>query len=39
MRGSIFIFDGKFYERCNNVAMGSPLGPRLAHVSEIYLVR
>ena len=23
---SIFIFDGKFYEQCDDVALGSPLG-------------
>ena len=28
-----FIFHGKFYEQCNGIAMGSPLGPRLANVS------
>ena len=27
---SFFIFDGKFYEQCNGVAMGSTLGPTLA---------
>ena len=26
------IFDGKFYEQCDGVAMGSPLGPTLANV-------
>ena len=29
---SCFIFDGKFYEQCDGVAMSSPLGPRLASV-------
>ena len=29
---SFFIFDGKFYEQCDGVAMGSPLGPALANV-------
>ena len=29
---SFFIFDGKFYEQCDGVAMGSPLGPTLANV-------
>ena len=29
---SFFIFDGKFYEQCNGIAMGSPLGPTLANV-------
>ena len=29
---SLFIFDGKFYEQCHGVAMGSPLGPTLANV-------
>ena len=29
---TFFIFDGKFYEQCNSVAMGSPLGPTLANV-------
>ena len=28
---SFFIFDGKFYEQCDCVAMGSPLGPTLAN--------
>ena len=29
---SFFIFDGKFYEHCDGVAMGSPLKPTLANV-------
>ena len=29
---SFFMFDGKFYERCNGVVIGSPLGPILADV-------
>ena len=29
---SLLIFDGKFYEQCDGVAMGSPLGPILANV-------
>ena len=29
---SFFIFDGKFYEQCDGIAMGSPLGPTLANV-------
>ena len=29
---SFFIFDGKFYEQFDGVAMGSPLGPTLANV-------
>ena len=29
---SFFIFDGKFYEQCYGVAMGSSLGPTLANV-------
>ena len=29
---SFFIFDGKFYQQCDDVAMGSPLGPTLANV-------
>ena len=29
---SVFIFDGKFYEQCDGVAMSSPLGPILANV-------
>ena len=29
---SFFIFDGKFYEQCDGVAMGSPLEPTLANV-------
>ena len=42
MFGSFFIFDGKFYEKCDGVAMGSPLGPTLAnifmcHFENIYL--
>ena len=32
MPESFFIFDGKFYEQCDGVAMGSPLGPTLANV-------
>ena len=32
MLKSFFIFDGKFYEQCDDVAMGSPLGPTLANV-------
>lgn len=28
---SVFIFDEKFYEQCNGVAMGSPLGSTLAN--------
>ena len=28
---SFFIFDGKYYEQCDGVAMGSPLGPTLAN--------
>ena len=27
-----FIFDGKFYEQCDGVAMDSPLRPTLANV-------
>ena len=27
-----FIFNGKFYEQCDGVTMGSPLGPTLANV-------
>ena len=36
---SFFIFDGKFYEQCDGVAMGSTLGPTLANVfmSQIWL--
>ena len=30
---SFFIFDGKFYEQCDGVAMCSTLGPTLANVS------
>ena len=33
---SFFIFDGKFYEQCDGVAMGSPLGPALAIVFMCY---
>ena len=29
---SFFIFDGKIYEQCDGVAMGSPLGSTLANV-------
>ena len=29
---SFFIFNGKFYEKCDGLAMGSPLGPTLADV-------
>ena len=29
---SFFIFDGKLYEKCEDVAMGSPLGPMLANI-------
>ena len=29
---SLFIFDGKFYEQCDVVAIGSRLGPTLANV-------
>ena len=29
---SFFIFDEKFYEQCDGVAMGSPLGPILVNV-------
>ena len=29
---SFFIFDGKFFEQCDGVAMCSPLGPTLANV-------
>ena len=28
---SFFIFDGKFYEHCDGIAMGSTLGPTLAN--------
>ena len=31
---SFFIFDGKFYEQCDGVAMVSPLGPTLAHSNK-----
>ena len=39
---SFFIFDGKFYEQFDGVAMGSPLGPTLAnafmcHFENIWL--
>ena len=39
---SFFIFDGKFYEQCDGVVMGSPLGPTLAniflcHIENIWL--
>ena len=29
---SFFIFDGKFYEQCDSVAMGSPLVPTLGSI-------
>ena len=29
---SFFVFDGKFYEQCDGVEMGSPLEPTLANV-------
>ena len=29
---SFFIFDGKFYKQCDDVAMGSPLEPTLANI-------
>ena len=29
---SFYIFDEKFYEQCDGVAIGSPLGPTLANV-------
>ena len=29
---SVFIFDGKCYEQCDGVVMGSPLGSTLANV-------
>ena len=29
---SFFIFNGKFYEQCDGIAMGSLLGPTLANV-------
>ena len=29
---SFFIFDWKFYEQCDGVAMGSTLGPTLANI-------
>ena len=29
---SFFVFDGKFYEQCNGIAMVFPLGPILANV-------
>ena len=33
---SIFVFNGTFYEQCDRVAMGSPLGPLLANVIMCY---
>ena len=35
---SFFIFDGKFYEQYDGVAIGSPLGPTLANVFMCHLV-
>ena len=32
MSESFFICDGKFYEQCDGLTMGSPLGPTLANV-------
>ena len=32
---SYFIFDGKFYEQCDGLAMGSPAKPRLANVFNV----
>ena len=29
---SFFIFDGKFYKQCDDVAMGSPSEPTLANI-------
>ena len=29
---SFFIFDGKFYQQCDGVAMGYPLGPTLTNI-------
>ena len=29
---SFFVFNGKSYEQCDGIAMGSPLGPTLANV-------
>ena len=29
---SFFIFDGSFYEHCDDIAMGSHLGPTLVNV-------
>ena len=37
MLESFFIFDGKFYEQCNGVAMVSPVGPTLANVFMCHL--
>ena len=37
MLESFFIFDGKFYEQCNDVAMVSPVGPTLANVFMCHL--
>ena len=42
MLESFFIFDRKFYEQCDGVAMGSPLGPKLGnafmcHFENIWL--
>ena len=33
---SFFIFDGKFYEQCDGVAMVSPFGPTLANAFMWY---
>ena len=32
MSESFFIFNGQFYEQCDGIAMGSPLGLTLANV-------
>ena len=37
MLESFFIFDGKFYEQCNGVAMVSPVGPTLTNVFMCHL--
>ena len=35
MFGSLFIFDGKLYEQCDGVGMGSPLEPTLANAFSL----
>ena len=36
VKNSFFLFDGKYYEQVDGVAMGSPLGPTLANIFLCY---